>query len=105
VFVQANPNRILVPALTSYISFYSCFEQHLGLLESLKGITSDTVTSPCVLKLYKGGQIEKLNKSDYEMLAQFSAHFYSDTDQQPACNFATSVPFSEDTPLQVRNFT
>jgi hypothetical protein len=58
-----------------------------------------------VLKLYKGGQIEKLNKSDYQMLAQFSAHFYSDTDQQPACNFATSVPFSEDTPLQVRNLT
>lgn len=81
-------------------SFPVSFLEHLGLLESLKGITSDTVTSPCVLKLYKGGQIEKLNKSDYQMLAQFSAHFFGDTDQQSACNFATSVPFSEDTPLQ-----
>ncbi|XP_004503097.1 uncharacterized protein [Cicer arietinum] len=81
-------------------SFPVSFLEHLGLLESLKGITSDTVAAPCVLKLYKEGQIEKLNKSDYQMLTQFSAHFFSDTNQQPACNFATSVPFSEDTPLQ-----
>jgi hypothetical protein len=81
-------------------SFPVSFLEHLGLLESLKGITSDTVASPCVLKLYKEGKIEMLNKSDYQMLSQFSAHFFSDTDQQPACNFATSVPFSEDTPLQ-----
>lgn len=80
-----------------------CFEQHLGLLESLKGVTSDTVASPCVLKLYKEGQIEMLNKSDYQMISQFSAHFFSDTDQHSACNFATTVPFSEDTPLQVSN--
>ncbi|MED6159049.1 hypothetical protein PIB30_038745 [Stylosanthes scabra] len=76
------------------------FLELLGLLESLKGITSESVVSPCVLKLSQEGQIQILNKSDYQQFAQFSAHFYSDTDQQPACNFATFVPFVEDTPLQ-----
>ncbi|KAL1327409.1 uncharacterized protein LOC107631413 [Arachis ipaensis] len=76
------------------------FLEILGLLESLKGITADSVASPCVLKLRQEGQIQILNKSDYQQIAQFSAHFYSDTDQQPACNFATFVPFVEDTPLQ-----
>ncbi|KAK7302039.1 hypothetical protein RJT34_12918 [Clitoria ternatea] len=71
-----------------------------GLLESLKGITSDSVASPCVLKLYKGGQVELFNNSDYQKLAQFSSYFLSDYDQQPACNFATFVPLIEDTPLQ-----
>lgn len=83
------------------ISSYSCFEQLLGLVESLKGITSDYVASPCVLKLYEGGQIELFNNSDYQKLAEFSSYFLSDTDQQPACNFATFVPFIEDIPLQV----
>ncbi|KAG5146642.1 hypothetical protein JHK84_032185 [Glycine max] len=82
------------------ISSYSCFEQLLGLVESLKGITSDYVASPCVLKLYQGGQLEMFNNSDYQKLAEFSSYFLSDTDQQPACNFATFVPFMEDTPLQ-----
>ena len=69
-------------------------------MESLKGITSDYVASPCVLKLYEGGQIELFNNSDYQKLAEFSSYFLSDTDQQPACNFATFVPFIEDIPLQ-----
>ncbi|XP_058749114.1 uncharacterized protein LOC131622083 isoform X1 [Vicia villosa] len=81
-------------------SFPVSFLEHLGLLESLKGVTSDTVASPCVLKLYKEGLIEILNKSDYQMISQFSAHFFSDTDQHSSCNFASTVPFSEDTPLQ-----
>ncbi|KAG4920397.1 hypothetical protein JHK86_049210 [Glycine max] len=76
------------------------FLELLGLVESLKGITSDYVASPCVLKLYEGGQIELFNNSDYQKLAEFSSYFLSDTDQQPACNFATFVPFIEDIPLQ-----
>lgn len=45
------------------------------------------------------------NKSDVQKLAQFAAHFFTDldTDQHPSCNFATFVPFAEDTPLQVSN--
>ncbi|KAJ1388170.1 hypothetical protein SESBI_39355 [Sesbania bispinosa] len=83
-------------------SFPVSFLELLGLLDSLKGITSNSVASPCVLKLYEGGQIEMFNKSDYQKLAQFTSHFFSDsdTDQQPACNFATFAPFAEDTPLQ-----
>nr|KYP76011.1 putative lipoprotein MJ0878 [Cajanus cajan] len=72
----------------------------LGLVESLKGITSNSVASPCVLKLYEGGQIEMFNSSDYQKLAEFSSYFVSDNDQQPACNFATFAPYIEDTPLQ-----
>ncbi|CAJ1960755.1 unnamed protein product [Sphenostylis stenocarpa] len=75
--------------------------QLLGLVESLKGITSDYVASPCVLKLYQGGQIEMFNNSDYQKLAEFSSYFLSGgDDQQSACNFATFDPFMEDTPLQ-----
>ncbi|XP_068495514.1 uncharacterized protein [Phaseolus vulgaris] len=74
--------------------------QLLGLVESLKGITSDHVASPCVLKLYQGGQIEMFNNSDYQKLAEFSSYFLSDDDQQSACNFATFDPFMEDSPLQ-----
>jgi len=72
-------------------------------VESLKGITSDLVASPCVLKLYQGGQIEMFNNSDYQKLAEFSSYFLSDDDQQSACNFATFDPFMEDSPLQVSN--
>ncbi|KAK4274981.1 hypothetical protein QN277_018132 [Acacia crassicarpa] len=81
-------------------SFPVSFLELVGALGSLKGITSDTVASPCVLKLYQDGQIEMFNKTDDEKLAQFSAHFSSDADQRPVCNFATFAPFSEDTPLQ-----
>jgi len=72
-------------------------------VESLKGITSDNVASPCVLKLYQGGQIQMFNNSDYQKLAQFSSYFLSDDDQQSACNSATFAPFMENTPLQVSN--
>ncbi|XP_023872265.1 uncharacterized protein LOC111984874 isoform X3 [Quercus suber] len=74
--------------------------QLLGLLGSLKGITSDSVASQCVLKLYEGGEIEKINKSEPQQLAQFAVHFITNTDQQEACNFASFAPFGEETPLQ-----
>ncbi|KAG6720609.1 hypothetical protein I3842_03G071100 [Carya illinoinensis] len=77
------------------------FFELLGLLGSLKGITADSVTSQCVLKLYQSGEIKLINKSEPQQLAQFGAHFVTDTDQaQAACNFASFVPFAEDTPLQ-----
>lgn len=56
------------------------------------------VASPCVLKLQSEGQVDIVNSTE---LSQFSAHFISNTDQAQACNYATFVPFGEETPLQV----
>lgn len=44
------------------------------------------------------------NNSDYQKLAEFSSYFLSDTNQQPACNFATFAIYMEDTPLQVSKY-
>lgn len=75
--------------------------QLLGLLGSMKGITSNSVASQCVLKLYEAGEIEVIDRNDPQQFTQFAANFVSDTDQPQACNFANFVPFGEDTPLQV----
>ncbi|XP_030953212.1 uncharacterized protein LOC115976203 [Quercus lobata] len=80
--------------------FAVSFFELLGLLGSLKGITSDSVASQCVLKLYEGGEIEIINKSEPQQLAQFAVHFVTNTDQQEASNFASFAPFVEETPLQ-----
>ncbi|KAL1215199.1 hypothetical protein V5N11_016967 [Cardamine amara subsp. amara] len=78
------------------------FFELLGLLGSLKGITSDAVASPCVLKLFEAGEVVKLDKGDQQgqVLSQFAAHFISNTDQPQTCNFANFFPLSESTPLQ-----
>ncbi|RID55352.1 hypothetical protein BRARA_G02618 [Brassica rapa] len=75
------------------------FFELLGLLGSLKGITSDAVASPCVLKLLEAGEVVKFEKGAEEV-SQFAAHFISDTDQLQTCNFANFFPLSEGTPLQ-----
>ena len=79
---------------------YLC-PQLLGLLGNLKGITSDLVASPCVLKLHSEGQVGVVNKTEPGQLSQFAAYFISDTDQTQSCNYATFVPLVEDAPLQV----
>ncbi|CAF2187879.1 unnamed protein product [Brassica rapa] len=71
----------------------------LSFLWSLKGITSDAVASPCVLKLLEAGEVVKFEKGAEEV-SQFAAHFISDTDQLQTCNFANFFPLSEGTPLQ-----
>ncbi|KAL2551275.1 hypothetical protein Fot_04894 [Forsythia ovata] len=76
------------------------FFELLGLLGSLKGITSDFVASQCVLKLYNDGQVQMINKSDSQAFTQFAAHFISNTDQAQSCNFATFLPMGEGTSLQ-----
>ncbi|KAL3525091.1 hypothetical protein ACH5RR_013463 [Cinchona calisaya] len=72
----------------------------LGLLGNLKGITSDLVASPCVLKLYSEGTIGIVNKTEAEQVSQFSAYFISNTDQAQGCNYATFDPIGEDSPLR-----
>ncbi|GAA0144309.1 hypothetical protein LIER_04793 [Lithospermum erythrorhizon] len=76
------------------------FFELLGLLGFLKGLTSGSVASPCVLKLYNEGQIEIVNNSEPANLSQFTAHFIANTDRQQACNFATFLPSGEEMPLQ-----
>ncbi|XP_042399225.1 uncharacterized protein LOC121989320 isoform X2 [Zingiber officinale] len=78
------------------------FFELLGLLESFKGMTSDQITSQCLLKSYISGGIQLVRKTDMQQLTQFSAHFISNVDQQQACNFAAFVPLDERTPLQVK---
>ncbi|XP_023526537.1 uncharacterized protein LOC111790009 [Cucurbita pepo subsp. pepo] len=76
------------------------FFELLGLVGNLKAITSERVTSECVLKQYEKGEIQIINKTETQQLAQFAAHFIADVDQPQSCNFATFLPSSEDTPLQ-----
>ncbi|XP_050227893.1 uncharacterized protein LOC126677365 isoform X2 [Mercurialis annua] len=74
--------------------------QLLGILGSMKGITSNSVASECALKLYETGETVMFNRTEPQLFTQFAAHFVSDTDQPQSCNFANFVPFGEDTPLQ-----
>ncbi|XP_073158730.1 uncharacterized protein [Henckelia pumila] len=76
------------------------FFELLGLLGTLKGITSEYVASECVLKLYNNGQLQMINKTQPLSLTKFVAHFISDMDQSQSCNFATFLPMGEATPLQ-----
>lgn len=77
------------------------YRQLLGLLSSMKGMTSESVASGCVLKLYQGGEIGLVNKSEPLQFSQYAAHFTTDSDQPQACNFANFAPFGEDGPLRV----
>ncbi|KAK1303323.1 hypothetical protein QJS10_CPB11g02225 [Acorus calamus] len=77
--------------------------QMLGLLESLKGITSESVASGCVLRSYANGGLTVINATDTRQLASFSAHFTGDADKVQACNIANFGPLTEKTPLQVKS--
>ncbi|XVE72013.1 hypothetical protein DITRI_Ditri11bG0004500 [Diplodiscus trichospermus] len=67
----------------------------------MKGMTSSSVASECVLKLLDGGEINMINKSEAQQLTQFAAHFVSDVNPPlQACNFANFAPTGEDSALQ-----
>ncbi|XP_066384286.1 uncharacterized protein [Miscanthus floridulus] len=85
-----------VDTTTSPVSFFEL----LGVIENLKGITSNQVASQCVLQSYTSGNAQLVNRTDAQTLSQFTAHFISDTDEDRGCNFAAYVPLEEDTPLQ-----
>ncbi|KAJ8513365.1 hypothetical protein OPV22_003799 [Ensete ventricosum] len=76
------------------------FFELLGLLDNFKAMTSDQITSECVLKLLVTGSIQLVNKKDMQQLSQFTAHFISNVEEEEACNFAAFVPLDERTPLQ-----
>ncbi|KAL5574322.1 hypothetical protein UlMin_023919 [Ulmus minor] len=109
--IMAGRTKYCTPRIKSFViplsnysvdtnSFPVSFFELLGLLGSLKGITSEMVASECVKKMYEEGGIQMINKSDPQQFSPFSAHFISDTEQPQACNFAAFVPSGEDTPLQ-----
>jgi hypothetical protein len=77
--------------------------QLLGVLESLKGITSVQVASQCLLQAYASGNVQLVNRTDAQRLSQFTTHFMGSTDEGRGCNFAAYVPSEEDTPLQVNH--
>ncbi|XP_020594954.1 uncharacterized protein LOC110035054, partial [Phalaenopsis equestris] len=72
----------------------------LGLLDGLKGITTESVASQCVLKSYSNENIQLINRTDIKQIAQFTAYFTSNIGQQQSCNFAAFLPMEERTPLQ-----
>ncbi|XP_071735366.1 uncharacterized protein [Rutidosis leptorrhynchoides] len=78
------------------------FFELLGLMPTLKGMTSEPVASPCLLKLYNEGQIQMLNNSEPDQFSQFTAHFigYNNDQQNHSCNYVTFVPIGEQSPLQ-----
>ncbi|XP_044506429.1 uncharacterized protein LOC123226040 isoform X2 [Mangifera indica] len=76
------------------------FFELLGLLESMKGITSSSLASECVMKLYQGGQIDIINKTEPQQLSQYAAFFTSLSEQAQACNFVNFGSLREDYPLQ-----
>ncbi|XP_020572193.1 uncharacterized protein LOC110019017 [Phalaenopsis equestris] len=82
------------------ISFPVSFFELLGLLDGLKGITTESVASQCVLKSYSNENIQLINRTDIKQIAQFTAYFTSNIGQQQPCNFAAFLPMEERTPLQ-----
>lgn len=72
-------------------------------MPTLKGMTSERIASPCLLKLYNEGQIQLLNNSEPQQFSQFTSHFigYNTNQQTQSCNYVTFVPIGEQSPLQV----
>ncbi|KAF4365932.1 hypothetical protein G4B88_007876 [Cannabis sativa] len=110
---MASRTKYCTPRIKSFViplsnysvdpsAFPVSFFELLGVVDGLKGITSEVVASECIRKYYESGGIQMINASDgdTQQLAQFGAHFIADTDQSQACNFAACVPSGEDTPLQ-----
>ncbi|CAN6302535.1 unnamed protein product [Urochloa humidicola] len=95
-FVIPLANFSVDTTAPSPVSFFEL----LGVLENLKGITSNQVASQCVLQSYTSGNTQLVNRTDAQAVSQFSAQFISNVDEDKGCNFAAYVPLEEDTALQ-----
>ncbi|KAI7734274.1 hypothetical protein M8C21_012177 [Ambrosia artemisiifolia] len=71
-------------------------------MSTIKGITSEKVASPCLLKLYNEGALQMLNNSEPQHFSQYAAHFIGLNDDQEtqSCNYITFSPMDEQAPLQ-----
>ncbi|KAK1421470.1 hypothetical protein QVD17_23826 [Tagetes erecta] len=78
------------------------FFELLGLMPTMKGITSENVASPCLRKLYNEGELQMLNSSEPQIFSQYAAHFisYNDDRETQSCNYITFLPMEEQAPLQ-----
>ncbi|KAK8631131.1 hypothetical protein V6N13_079894 [Hibiscus sabdariffa] len=109
---MAGRTRYCTPRIKSFViplsnfsadttnTFPVSFFELLGLVGSMKGMTSNSVASECVLKWAGEGEISMINGSQPQQLTPFAAHFVSNLDQFQACNFANFAATGEDTPLQ-----
>ncbi|XP_010556240.1 PREDICTED: uncharacterized protein LOC104825578 [Tarenaya hassleriana] len=86
-----------VDTLSSQGAFPVSFFELLGILGSMRGITSKEVASECVVRMWEEGHVSVVER---DQISQFAAHFVSDTEQPQSCNFANFVPLSEASPLQ-----
>ncbi|KAI3808310.1 hypothetical protein L1987_24259 [Smallanthus sonchifolius] len=92
----------VVPVSMDVGYFPVSFFELLGLMPTMKGITSEKVASPCLLKLYNEGELQMLNNSEPQQFSQYAAHFVGDNNNKEpqACNYITFVPMDEQAPLQ-----
>ncbi|KAI3794398.1 hypothetical protein L1987_37029 [Smallanthus sonchifolius] len=99
LLIQSNSK---MAAKTKYCTTVLSLFILMRLMPSLKGITSERIASPCLLKLYNEGQLQMLNKSEPQQFSQYTAHFisYNSNQQTQSCNYVTFVPIGEQTPLQ-----
>lgn len=76
------------------------FLELLGVLNSLKAVTSKLVFSPCLAKYISDGDVQEVNQTDPEQILQFTAHLTSSSVSNQQCNYISFDPLGEQTPLQ-----
>ncbi|XP_057860340.1 uncharacterized protein LOC131069044 isoform X2 [Cryptomeria japonica] len=76
------------------------FLQLLGVLDNLKGVTSECTSSACLMKYIAAGDVQQIHQEDPEQILQFSAFLTSSSVAKQKCNYINVDPFKELKPLQ-----
>ncbi|KAH9301888.1 hypothetical protein KI387_013471, partial [Taxus chinensis] len=76
------------------------FLELLGVLDNLKGVTSESTSSACLMKYIADGYVQQINQEDQEQILQFTAYLSSFSVAVPQCNYISFDPFGELKPLQ-----